>query len=268
MLHTMIDPTRAVLIVAGDTTTEEIKPILESNLGTLKPSPSLAPRAIAAAQPGSALRVYLVNKTGATQTQIRFIAPGTGYTDPARGTLDALNTIIGGSFTSRLNNNLRETHGYTYGARSNFAMHPTIGSFTAGASVQAAVTGAALKEFFHEFSRLSKGDITADEATKARETVRNDTVKSMASLDGLSGLIAERLRAKLPISSIATDLDTVAKAQAADLNTLATSRINIKQGVLVLVGDKASILNQIKDAGPDLAGITITEVDAQGKVIK
>ncbi|MBU6413523.1 MAG: insulinase family protein [Planctomycetes bacterium] len=268
MLHTMINPAHSVLIVAGDATADEIKPILESNLGSLKSVTGFAPRAVTAAQPGSALRVYLVNKTGATQTQIRFIAPGTGFTDPARGNLDALNTIIGGSFTSRLNNNLRETHGYTYGARSSFTMHPTIGSFTAGASVQAAVTGAALKEFFNEFTRLTKGDITADEATKARETVRNDTVKSMASLDGLSGLIAERLSAKLPISSIATDLESVAKAQATDLNTLATSRINMKQGVLVLVGDKATILSQIKDAGPDLAGITITEVDAQGKIVK
>jgi len=268
MLATVLDPAHSVLIIAGDTAATDIQPLLEKSLGTLKAAPTLKPRQVTTPTPNDKLRVYLVHKPGATQTQIRFLSPGAPFTDPARGPLDALNTIIGGSFTSRLNNNLRETHGYTYGARSNFTMHPTVGAFTAGASVQAAVTGPALKEFFHEFTRLTQGDITTDEATKARETVRNDTVKSLSNLEGLSALLAERISAKVPLSSIGSDLEAVAAAKASDLNTLATSRIQIKQGVLVLVGDKATIMAQIKDAGPDLASVSITEVDAQGKPVK
>jgi predicted Zn-dependent peptidase len=268
MLGTVLDPAHSVLIIAGDTTAADIQPLLEKSLGTLKAAPTLKPRQVTTPTPNDKLRVYLVHKPGATQTQIRFLSPGAPFTDPARGPLDALNTIIGGSFTSRLNNNLRETHGYTYGARSNFNMHPTVGAFTAGASVQAAVTGPSLKEFFHEFTRLTQGDITTDEATKARETVRNDTVKSLSNLEGLSALLAERISAKVPLSTIGSDLDAVAAAKASDLNTLATSRIHINHGVLVLVGDKATILSQIKDAGPDLASVTITEVDAQGKPVK
>lgn len=268
MLSSVLDPAQSSLIVAGDTTAAEIKPLLDKSLGSLKSKPAVTPRQVTSPASGDKLRVFLVHKPGATQTQIRFTAPGAPFSDPARGPLDALNTIIGGSFTSRLNNNLRETHGYTYGARSSFNMHPTVGTFTAGASVQAAVTGPALKEFFNEFARLAKGDITVDEATKARETVRNDTVKSLSNLEGLSSLLAERISARLPLSTIGTDLDAVAGAQPADLNKLSTSRVRMNQGVLVLVGDKATIMSQIKDAGPEMASLTITEVDAQGKIIK
>src|SRR4029079_1323367 len=84
-------------------------------------------------------------------------------------TLEVLNTILGGSFTSRLNQNLREEHGYAYGASSRFDMRLSPGPFMAAAGVQTDQTAEALQEFFKEVNRIQ--DISPEELTKAKNYV-------------------------------------------------------------------------------------------------
>lgn len=195
------------------------------------------------------MRLVIVDKPDAVQTVIRFFMPGPKYTTPDRVRLEMLNTILGGSFTSRLNQNLREDKGYTYGARSSFNMAPSTGYFSAGADVQAEHTGAALKEFFAEFKKLRAGDISSEEAGKARETNRMDLVQSF---QGLSGLVAtaELLEQNgLPFDTIGDDLGQMTKIDSDDLNSIASSAIPLDQALLVLVGKKELIESQIKDMG-------------------
>jgi predicted Zn-dependent peptidase len=245
----LFDPGSAVILVAGDLTAAEAKATLDQTFGDWprtaapgRPAPDLG------AAPGKQLRVVLVDRPDAVQTVIRFVAPGPRYADPRRMHCQLLNTLLGGGFTSRLNQNLRERHGYTYGAGSGYLMSPFAGWFTASASVQAKVTGAALQEFLAEFARLAgnRGDVSDDEAVKARETLRTATIDSFAGLRGILSTASELALNHMPFDTVGKDLAAIAAADAASLNAMCQAALPIDQGVLVLVGDKRVILEQLQ----------------------
>lgn len=246
----MADPAHCTLLVAGDVTLDELTPMLEKAFGGWKSGGGkVETRREFAVEPRKGLVVAIVDRPGATQTMIRFQSPGVKYTDPNRVKLRLLSTLLGGSFTSRLNQNLREDHGYTYGARSRYAMEVSAGTFNAGASVQAEVTGAALKEFMKEFNRLRAGDVTEDDARKVRETARNEIVRGFQGLSGLLSVGETMLVNGLAFDTVAADMAMMERVTAADLNAIAKSALPIESGVLVLVGDKALIMEQIKELG-------------------
>jgi predicted Zn-dependent peptidase len=240
-------PGNSTLLIAGDISPADAKALAERLFAGWKGPKSGAVPPQAASPSRAGLEVALVDRPGATQTTIRFIAPGVPYRDATRVNRRLVNTILGGSFTSRLNQNLREDHGYTYGARSGQAMGVYHGSVTAAASVKAENTGAALQEFFKEFDRLAKGDISDAEAAKARETARNEMVRGFAGLSGLLNAASTQIENHLPLETITRDMDAMGLAGAKDLNALARDATPFEKGVLVLVGDKATILAQIKD---------------------
>lgn len=261
-------PDFATILIAGDITADEAKKSLDAALGDWKNAQGApvggsqggfeTPRA------GDKMRLAIVDRPGAVQTVIRFAMPGVKYSDPSRVQRQLLGTVLGGSFTSRLNQNLREKHGYTYGARSTFVMEPSAGSFVANSSVKAEVTGPALKEFLGEIARIRGGDISDEEAGKVRETVRNNTVSAFEGLQGMLGTNARLIEAGLPLDTVGKDLAAMEKVKAGELNALAKPAIPLEQGVLVLVGDKGLILEQIK-------GLELPEpmmLDANGDPVK
>lgn len=166
---------------------------------------------------------------------------------------------------SRLNQNLREKTGFTYGARAAFSMAPSLGCFEARAAVQTKVTGPAITELLSEFSRIRAGDITADETQKAALSIRQDVVGDFATLDGILGQAAGRAASGLSFATIATDLTHASSITPRTLNTLAKNAITTDQGVLVLVGDKSAILPQL-EALKNLPGASI--VDSYGNEVK
>jgi predicted Zn-dependent peptidase len=180
---------------------------------------------------------------------VRFAAPAPKFADPARPKLRLLGTILGGSFTSRLNQNLREKNGYTYGASARFGLGRALGTFSAGADVTSKVTGASLKEFLAEFARLSGGDVTPEEARKARDIVKNTAVQSFSGLSGVLATATGYVELGAPFETLGEDLAAQATLDAPALNAIARNALALDRGVLVLVGDKAAILPQLKDVG-------------------
>jgi predicted Zn-dependent peptidase len=248
----LVDPADCFVLVTGDISPEEAKAALNRVLGDWKSNPpddaGEAPAAADFSIPSAgAMRLAIVDRPNATQTVIHFATPGVPFRDKARVERRLLNTILGGSFTSRLNQNLREDHGYTYGARSRWSMDISTGDFSAAASVQAQATGAALKEFFNEFQRLKSGDISDAETTKAKETLRQDMISDFEGLGGLLGVASRYLSSKLGFEAIAQDMEAITRVNTQQLNQLAKAAVALDDGVLVLVGDRALILEQIKD---------------------
>jgi len=241
-------PSGTTLLVAGDLTAEEAKRELERAFGTW-------PAAVAALKPielrppqNASLRVVLVDKPESVQTVIRFYLPGPVYADPNRIKLTLLNTILGGSFTSRLNQNLREQHGYTYGAGSRYFMDPQIGFFLASSAVQAEVTGEAVKEFLNEFAAIRSGDISDEEASKARASFRTDLLQDYENLGAVLQSAVSLLRNQRSFDGPAEDLKASAVG-AKELNAVAKNALLLEQGVLVLVGDRQTILAQLQGLG-------------------
>ena len=243
----LVRPDRATVLMAGDISVEDAKAALEQALGDWKiagESAALPPVAPPPAR--DSLSVAIVDRPEAVQTVICFVMPGPKYADPRRVQYRLLNTVLGGAFTSRLVQNIREAHGYTYGVHSSFSMGPSAGYFVAASSVQAAVTGAAVAEFLNEFKRIGTGDVTTAEADKARKTLRTDVIQSFEGLSGVLSAASGPVSAGLPLETLAKDFQTLPTLGADELNTLAPAAIPLSQAVLVLVGDKSSIETQIK----------------------
>src|SRR5213596_2337386 len=167
----MFRPNNATLLAVGDIAPSKLMPLLESSFGSWKAqgTPPPATKLPAVDQPATR-QVYLVDKPGAPQSQIRIGWIGVPRSTPDYFPLIVLNTLLGGSFSSRLNMNLREKHGYAYGASSGFDMRASAGPFTAGAGVQTDKTGEALKEFFNELNAIGK-PVPADELARAKNYV-------------------------------------------------------------------------------------------------
>ena len=241
----IFNPTSATIFAAGSLPESEIKTKLEATLGSWKSSIAVGANAPIGAPKNNALRVIVVDKPKAVQTVITFLMPSSNYDSPDRAALNALNVILGGSFTSRLNQNLREDKGYTYGAGSGFTFGKEIGYFTARSSVRADVTGASLKEFLSEFEKIRGGDVSKVEANKAAATRRNDTIESLGSLGGLVGTAASMYSLGHSFTDLGAEFSAMDRVHAADINNLVRKAIALEQGLIVLVGDKDDILKQI-----------------------
>ncbi len=257
-------PSLAVLLVAGDLTADQARRHLERAFGHWSDPAGvhpLPPPGLATPQ-RQPLRVVLVDRPDAVQSVVRFIMPGPRYSDPLRPRLQLFNTILGGSFTSRLNQNLREAHGYTYGARSSFLMNPSAGYFTASSSVRADVTGASLREFLNEFKAIRNGTISDEEANKARASQRMRLMQRFAGLSGILGAGATLVRNGQPFDALGKELAEMGHVRSADLNRLAHDAVPLEHALLVIVGDKQTVLDQLK--GLDLP--SPIEMTATGQV--
>ena len=163
-----------------------------------------------------------MDKPGAAQSQIRI-----GWIGVPRNTADyfplsVLNTILGGSFTSRLNQNLREQHGYAYGASSSFDMRSAAGPFTASAGVQTDKTAESLTEFFKELDGMHQ-PVPADELTRARNNEALGFPSAFETTSGMAGRLADLVVYGLPETFFS---DYVPKIQAVTGADSSASRIS------------------------------------------
>lgn len=257
---TLFNPASARIFVAGSLSEADVKAVLERDLSSLRgpnDGTGLIPPPVAPTP--QAQRVVIVDRPGAVQTVVNVIAPGVGYGDPNRVGLTAVGTILGGSFTSRLNQNLRERNGYTYGAGSRFGFQPNLGTFGVSTQVRADVTGASLREILKEIAAIQAGDITADETTKAATTLRQNEIESLGTLQGLVGSAASLSTYGLEFpGGLTSDLSAFGTLNATSLNALAKSGIDFSHAVIVLVGDRSKIEPQL--AGLGLPTPTVTKL--------
>ncbi|MEZ5291239.1 MAG: pitrilysin family protein [Vicinamibacterales bacterium] len=252
-------PDNAVLIVVGDTTGPQLRPLVDRHFGAWKAEgPRPAPLPVRTApQPGKR-QIFLVDKPGAAQSQIRIGLVGVPRSTPDYAALDVLNTMLGGSFTSRLNQNLREKHGYSYGAASVFDMRRSAGPFFATAGVQTDKTAPALREFFNELNGMLK-PIPADELQKTK----NYAALSFPREFETTGQLAAKLEAlavyDLPDDLYAKYVPAVQAVTAADVARVAKQYLLLDHLAVVIVGDRASIEAPVRATG--LGPVTVVPVD-------
>jgi zinc protease len=174
--------------------------------------------------------------------------------------LRVLNTILGEAFTSRLNNNLREVHGYAYGASSRFDMRLSAGTFYAAAGVQTDKTTEALKEFFNELTRIHQ-PVEAAELEKAKNYLALQLPRNFETSRGTANALAQAYIYNLPADYYATYADRVRAITAADVKRAADKYIQPDKFAVVIVGDRKVIEPGVKalNLGP-LAVVTAAEI--------
>jgi zinc protease len=243
-------PNDAVVFAAGSMPANAFEGELDATLGKWQPSGVVVPGKVTTERaPPRGFRVFVVDKPGAVQTVVRFVLPAPTAHDPRRIRLEAIGSLFGGIFTSRLNANLRENKGYTYGAGASYALEPSVGFFVAGADVRTNVTGASLHEFLKEFASIRTGNITADEVRKSAGAMRTARVDSASTVAGLVGTAASMYEDGRSYGDLGKDFSEISGLTPASLNAIVKGALPLEDGVLVLVGDKGQILSQLKGLG-------------------
>lgn len=251
-------PDNAVLIVVGDTTTATLRPLVEARFGSwAADGAAAAPFPVRASpQPGKR-QIFLVDKPGAAQSQIRIGLVGVPRSTPDYIALDVLNTILGGSFTSRLNTNLRETHGYSYGAMSRFDMRRAAGPFFATAGVQTDKTAEALKEFFVELNAILT-PVPADELARFKNYAALSFAGEFETNSQLAAKLGELATYGLPDDVFADYVGAVQRVTSADLMRVAKQYLLLDRMAVVIVGDRAAIEAPVRATG--LGPVTVVAI--------
>ena len=248
-------PNNAALIVGGDVDLDALPGQLERAFGAW--SPAAIPVVPTAGRPGQPPRLVLVDRPDAPQSIIRIVAPGLPRLSPERTALRMLNAVLGGSFTSRLNFNLREQKGYTYGASSSFSFMRHAGSFSARAAVLTEVTAPSVTEFLNELRDISQRPITPDELTKARATLLGRAAETLSTTAGLTATYGEIRLYDLPLDEPGRFVAQLAENDAASLQALAARHIDAARVGIVVVGNRAVIEPELRALGlpaPQLRG--------------
>lgn len=240
--HAYFQPGNAALVVVGDVTAAALLPLLEARFGQAAwPSgtPAPAPTRVAEARQVAARTITFVDKPGAAQSAIRVGRIGAARSTPDYYALEVLNAILGGSFTSRLNQNLRETHGYAYGAGSSFALRPAVaGPFTASSNVQTNATAPALTEFIKELTNIRT--IPQEEVDKGKNFVALSFPEAFQTVAGTANMVEDLWANGLPLDTYNDYTARIMAVTRADLERVARTYIDPAKVAIVVVGDKAS----------------------------
>jgi len=257
--RTHFRPDAAVLTVVGSLGLDEVRAAIEKTFG-LWPKPTSA-RSVAQRLPATLPQkrsILLVDKPGAPQSVLTVAAPTRADLAPLDAATEVVNTVLGGAFTSRLNMNLREKHGYTYGAHSSFEFWAGGGMFRAGAAVETPVTAPAVAQTMKELAGI-RVPMEASELSKAR-TYRAVTFptnfesgRHTADVFGWAASLGiPDIRLQMFVKEVET-LDVQAVSRAAE------RAIDPDQLCIVIVGDRKEIEAPIRALG--LGELSVRDVD-------
>jgi zinc protease len=260
---TWFRPNNATLVVVGDTTLAEITPKLEKALGTWKAGE--VPKIDVPVRPQpAATKVYIVDKPGAAQSVIlagHLMAP---KADPSSVPFEVLNTVLGGQFSARINMNLREGKGYTYGAYSIPLDARGQGMYLLYAPVRSDVTKESLSELMKEVSDIrGTRPVTADELGKAIDSLTLSLPGQHETMQAIAAKIADVVVYGLPADYWSTYSQKVRAQNPESLTAIAKSAVLPDHLVVVVVGDRAAIEPGIRslNLGP------IEYLDASGQPV-
>ena len=236
-------PMRATFTVVGDITDAEARTQLQRRFGnwTMSGAERTPAPVLVNAVRTPARRVLLVDKPGAAQSVIIMGVPGIERTTPDYASVMVMNTILGGSFSSRLMTNLRETKGYTYGVSSSFQWRPLPGAWIASSDVRTNVTDSSLVEFFKELNALRNAEVGADELARAKAYLGLAVPGDLESTAQIAGQITSLAAFNLPLTYLQEFVAAIDKVTVAEVQRTARRLIPVDNATIVIVGDLSKI---------------------------
>ncbi|WP_163993343.1 M16 family metallopeptidase [Pyxidicoccus caerfyrddinensis] len=253
-------PRAAALILTGDITLDEAVALAKKHLGSWKgpgtppaapPTPAAPPRQL----------VYVVPKPELAQTVMLVGRPGLAAGHADEYALELATTVYGGFFGSRLNMNLREAKGYSYGAGAFMDTRLGVGPLLSYTAVRQDVTGPALTELVKELSGLKERPITEKELESAREGLIRAIPAGFETVEGLGATAASIYFKRRPLNELERTVEGLRNATAAEVQRVAELYLAPDAMQIVLVGDPATIQEQV---GPlNLGKLTPVEPDEE-----
>jgi predicted Zn-dependent peptidase len=245
---TYFRPNNATLLAVGDVRPDDVERRARELFGSWARGP-IPPVTTSTASAAKGTTVILVDKPGAAQSSFRIGGVGAPRSTSDYFALEVLNTVLGGSFTSRLMQNLRETHGYTYGARSGFGLRRSAGPFIASAEVVTAKTDSALIEFVKEL-RAIRDTVPADELAKAKRYLQLGLPANFETTGGIASEFLPLLTYGIPLDFFATAVQQYGAVTQADVQRVARQYVDPDRLTIVIVGDRKAIEPAIRAMKP------------------
>jgi zinc protease len=254
-------PNEAALIVAGNIKIAALKLLLEKEFAEWKVGNSSLP-AIAAPETTDA-RLIIVDRPGAPQSTVACFSIGAARSTPDYPQIEVMNTDLGGLFSSRINMNLREAHGYTYGAGSVFIYHRAPGPFIVYSDVRTDATAPATSEIFNELKRMRDTEMTPAELVLSKDSIARSLPGRFERGTEAAGSFAELYTYNLPLDYFSNLPDKINAVTAGQAQGAAQKYIHPDKLIVLAVGDRAKIEADLKKL--DLGKVEIR--DSEGKII-
>lgn len=193
--------------------------------------------------------LFLVDRPGAVQSEIRIGDVGVERAHPDYFPLVVMNTILGGAFTSRLNMSLRERHGFTYGARSGFGFRRRPGPFTVDAAVGTEVTAAAVREALAEVRKLREEGPTEEEVAGARDYLAGVLPLRLQTVGQVAARLADVFVYHLEDDYLRHYRERIQQVTVEDVARVAGERLRTERLSIVVVGDAATVKGPLEALG-------------------
>jgi zinc protease len=241
-------PGRAAVVVVGAVDADRAEAEVRRAFGDWRgepqpmPPPSTTPR-------HAACIVHVLDRPSAVQSELRI-----GHVGLPRDTADyyplvVMNAILGGAFMSRLNLNLREKQGFTYGVRSGFAFRRAAGPFIIQTAVASDVTARAVEETLKELRGLVDGGVTDEEVANARDFIAGTMPLEMQTTEQLAARIAELHVYDLPTDYFESARERIRGVSAAEAHRVAQLRLYLDRLVIVVAGDAGTVAEKLRGLG-------------------
>jgi len=259
-------PGRAVISVAGDVQPAAVKAAVEQAFagwpaGGARPTWESPP-----APPPQATTIYLVDKPNSAQSVFAIGLPGPARDTPDYYAIQVMNNLLGGLFQSRLNHNIREVKGYSYGVGSSFAFGRGPGAFRSGGGIVTAKTDSALIEFMKEF-RGAQGEVpfTDDEITQGKESLIQSLPRRFSSVNGIGSSVSSIFTQDLPQSFYQDYPANINGVTREDLVRVARKYVDLRHLNIVIVGDRAVVEPLLRATG--IAPIVMLDLEGRPAAI-
>jgi predicted Zn-dependent peptidase len=253
---TWFAPNNATLAIVGDVDPAIVIPQVERAFVVWEQKNLPADKSVAPAEV-KGLSIHLVDRPGSVQSNIIVAEPGPARSDPDTPELNVLNATLGGGFSGRLFQNLREKHGWTYGAYSAFDMQKRAGGFTASAETRNEVTAPATQEILKEIKRLQDEPVPDAELELQRQYNVGNYLLSLEN----AGRTAQRVQDidlyGLPEDFYKKYAKRMASTSAAKVQELAKKHLSTENVAIVVVGEARQIQPELEKIG----AVTVYDLD-------
>lgn len=258
--ETYYRPNNATLIVVGDVKLSEITSRLERSLADWKQG-EVPAFSVPEAKPVEKMQVYLIDKPGAPQSEVRIGYPALARSTPDFFPVVVMNRMLGGQFTSRINLNLRERHGYTYGARSGFSFQKGAGPFTAQGGIVTEKTDSALHEFLSEIDLMRDKGMSNEELEYVKKGLLGNFALTFETPSQIAGALQNIVLYGLPENYYQDYLQNIEAVSLGDVDRVAKKYLDASKMAIVIVGDLARIRDSI--SGMNLAPVSLCDLDGK-----
>ena len=256
---TMYSPKNTTLIIIGDLTEASARAAAQAAVGSWNtPAPSLSPF-VGKALPVQPTRVILVDRPGSVQSAVLVGQAVSGYGNNDLLALTSSARVLGGAGSARLNMNLREKHGWTYGAFSSYGPQAGVGSYLASSSVRSNATDSSVAEMVREFKRIATEPVAQTELNDQVGSIIASFPSSVQTVQGLMGRLNDVVVYGLPLDYYSTYRERLAAITPADVSRVGGSQLKPDGLTIVIVGDLSKIEGPVRAL--NLGNVEVWDID-------